>query len=134
MLVSINSQAQYCDLASEETNPDIVNSDNNPDNDILDWRTPTYRVKFINQDGSNYEEDIVSPFYTQTLTSVTNPNVIHLDVESRDFEYSDGWELIQWELDSNWVPLVSGYNTRFLFCTTNMKANSVISFILGTNL
>ncbi len=131
-LVAINSQAQYCDLATGETNPEIVNNDSDPNNDILDWRAPTYKVNFLNQDGSNYVEDIVSPFFTQTLTSVTNPNVIHLDVASRDFEYSDGWELIQWDFGFGQQPNDPDLGIQYPFLVLYNKYESKLRYFFYT--
>ena len=132
LLVSISTHAQYCKLATRETNPDIANNDNDLDNDILDWRSPTYRVKFLNQDGPSYEEDIVSPFFTQTLTSATNPNVIHLDVESRDFEPLDGWELIQWDFGFGQKPGDPSLGIQYPFLVLYNKYESKLRYFFYT--
>lgn len=126
--ISTNIQAQYCDLVEGETNPEILNNDNNSDNDILDWRTPTYQVMLLNQTGEKYETDIVSPFFTQTLSSVTNPNVIHLDTDERDFEYADGWELIQWDFGFSLNPIDPNLGIKYPFLVLYNKYESKLRY------
>jgi len=124
--------AQYCDLAAEETNPDVLNSDGNPDNDILDWRTPYYHVALLDQNGQIYETDIVSPFFTQSLSGASNPNVIHLDTEERDFEYSDGWELIQWDFGLSAAPGVPPLGVKYPFFVLYNRYESKLRYFFYT--